>query len=196
MQNKSKKSSWLVVVSAIAVLSLIACNEMNLSLPTSPEQNNSTALAKKGSGSGGNPPCIPNPTHLMWAKWDDDEEAIDTLTIGPAGGTVLHARHRLVIPAGALNAPVHVTFSTVFSDTMIFEFAPDGTQFNKPVTLVFNYNHACTQGVDVSKLGVVVWNPATQIWEPVPSKVDSVLEEVSGDVTGFTPHFSRYALSK
>jgi hypothetical protein len=195
MQSKSK-SSWLAIVCVIAIFALLACDQMNSSLPTAPEQNQATALAKKGKGNGGNPPCVTNPTHLMWAKWDDDEEALDTLTVDPAGGVLQHAMHRLVIPAGALRAPVQVKFSTVFSDTMIFEFEPDGTQFAKPVTLVFNYNHACTDGVDVSRLGVVVWNPVTRVWDTVPSKLDSVVEEVSGDVTGFTPHFSRYAITK
>lgn len=194
MQSNSKtQSSWFAIIWIMVALALFACGKNAAFSPMAPEQNQVSALEKKKKNIF---TCSSSPTHLMWAKWDDEEEAISTAIIGPAGGVLLHAQHRLEIPAGALSAPIQVTFSTVFSDTMIFEFEPDGTQFAKPVKLVFNFNHACDQGVDVSRLGVVVWNPATRVWDAVPSKVDSVLEEVSGDVAGFTPHFSRYAITK
>lgn len=196
MQSNSKtqsQSSWFAIIWIMVALALFACGKNAAFSPMAPEPAQTPALEKKGKNISA---CSSNPTHLMWAKWDDDEEAISTALIGPAGGVLQHAMHRLEIPAGALSAPIQVTFSTVRSDTMIFEFEPDGTQFAKPVKLVFNFNHACDQGVDVSRLGVVVWNPATRVWDAVPSKVDSVLEEVSGDVAGFTPHFSRYAITK
>ncbi|MDZ7359125.1 MAG: hypothetical protein ONB46_00150 [candidate division KSB1 bacterium] len=127
---------------------------------------------------------------LMVARRDPAENGVSTALIGPEGGVLHHAAHRLEVPAGALNEALELTFSMPLSDTLTFDMGPHGTQFNLPVSLVFYYGNADLAGVNEARLQVYYYDPSTQIFEAIPTVVDTV----NKIVTGYTDHFSRYAL--
>lgn len=127
---------------------------------------------------------------LTVARRDSAENGVSTALIGPEGGVLYHAAHRLEVPAGALNEALELTFSVPLSDTLTFDMGPHGTQFNLPVSLVFNYGNADLAGVNEAQLQVYYYDPSTQIFEAIPTVVDTV----NKIVTGYTDHFSRYAL--
>ncbi len=127
---------------------------------------------------------------LTVAQRDPAEDGVSTAEIGLAGGVLTHAAHRLVVPPGALNETLELSFSMPLSDTLTFDLGPHGTQFNVPVSLVFNYGNADLTAVNESLLQVYYYDPGTQIFEPIFTTVDTV----NNVVIGYTNHFSRYAL--
>ncbi len=127
---------------------------------------------------------------LMVAWRDPAEEGVSRRVIGPEGGVLPHAAHRLEVPAGALNEPLELTFAVPLSDTLMFDMGPHGTQFNLPVSLVFSYRNADLTGVNPTLLQVYYYNPEGPRFEAIPTQVDT-LNKV---VIGYTDHFSRYAL--
>lgn len=127
---------------------------------------------------------------LTVAQRDPAQDGVSTAVIGPEGGVLPHADHRLEVPASALDAPLELSFSVPLSDTLTFDMGPHGTQFNLPVRLVFDYSNADLTGVVEALLQVYYYDPSTQIFEAIPTEVDSVNKLV----IGHTDHFSRYAL--
>lgn len=69
-------------------------------------------------------------------------------------------------------------------------FGPEGTVFNTPVTITLPYDPGLVkaQGLKETDLKVHYWNPRTQDWEAVASRVDRAAKTVSADVL----HFSVY----
>ncbi len=176
----------------LGMIYFAACERSGPFEPVTSQPAPPVFLSKSGPGSGGTADSTAQSTLLLVRKREEAENGVSTATIGPEGGVLIHAAHRVVIPAGALADTVTLTFSMPVSDTLMFELGPDGTQFLKPVQVIFNYDHANKSGIDEAAIQIVVWNPQTQTWDSVPSQVDTELNEVSGD----TFHFSRYALSK
>lgn len=172
------------------ILLFAACGNNQASSPFAPVAEGQTGLSKKGSGSGGT--TVPDSDLLLVRKREDAENGVSTAVIGPEGGVLIHAAHRVEVPAGALTDSVELTFSMPVSDTLMFELGPDGVQFNAPVKVIFNYDHTFKSGLDKENFKVAVWNPETQTWDLVPTTVDTEANEVNGD----TNHFSRYAISK
>ena len=128
---------------------------------------------------------------LTVGQRDPDDEGVTTALIGPAGGVITHGDHRVVIPAGALDQTIEISFSVPESDTLMFDLSPHGTQFNVPISLIFEYDSANLDGVDVSHLQLVgYYNSASSVWEPMPTTVDAVNDVIIGQTT----HFSRYAI--
>lgn len=127
---------------------------------------------------------------LTVAQRDPAQDGVSTAVIGPDGGVLPHADHRLEVPAGALDAPLELSFSVPVSDTLTFDMGPHGTQFNLPVSLVFDYSDADLTGVNEALLQVYYYDPSTQIFEAIPTQVDSVNKVI----IGYTDHFSRYAI--
>ncbi len=69
-----------------------------------------------------------------------------TVVIGPAGGTVAAGQQVLVVPKGALRAPVAIT-AVVRPDTVnLVRFAPDGLVFLKTATLTMYYGNCDADG--------------------------------------------------
>ena len=64
-----------------------------------------------------------------------------TAVIGPAGGQIVVGAHRLVIPAGALSAPVRITAEQVSGTVNSVRFSPEGLKFAKPATLTLSYGN-------------------------------------------------------
>lgn len=129
---------------------------------------------------------------LTVARRDSNENGVTTVWIGPAGGVLVHADHRIVIPAGALSETLPISFSMPVSDTLMFDLGPHGTQFSMPINMVlaFQYDNADLTGVNESLLRVAYYNESTGVWDPMPTQVDPLNDIVVGQTT----HFSRYAI--
>ncbi|RMH80942.1 MAG: hypothetical protein D6681_18445 [Calditrichaeota bacterium] len=185
----------VITLGLLEVFYLAACSEKQ---PMSPQEpgavmSDGPVSFARGSGSGGTttPPYLESDL-LLVRRREENENGVSTAVIGPAGGVLVHADHRLIIPPGALNDTIEFTFSMPLSDTLMFELGPDGTQFNLPVHLELNYDHAYTNGLDDTTFFAVVWNPTTTTWDSVASSVNTELNFVDGTTT----HLSRYAISK
>ncbi|MEZ4588472.1 MAG: hypothetical protein R2909_19000 [Gemmatimonadales bacterium] len=110
-----------------------------------------------------------------------------TETIGPRGGVLELGRHRLVVPAGALDAPVRIRGEVVSGDVNSVRFYPHGLQFERPAQLVMGYGNC--ELVDTPKL-IVYTTEDLRVIEVLPS-VDRARREVSAPLD----HFSRYAVA-
>jgi hypothetical protein len=64
-----------------------------------------------------------------------------TQTIGPAGGTIEVRRNWLVIPPGALRAPVQITAVAPSDTVALVRFQPEGLRFQTTVLLVATYDN-------------------------------------------------------
>lgn len=71
------------------------------------------------------------------------------------------------------------------------EYGPEGTKFERAVTITLAYNPAALPpGVKEDELKVYYWNPVRGEWEPYPSTVDKQAKTVSAQTT----HFSLYQI--
>src|SRR5262249_42988204 len=114
--------------------------------------------------------------------------AMSTEVIGAEGGTITVGTQRLVIPAGALSAPVTITAEQVTGNVNSVRFSPEGLQFAKPAALTLSYSN-CSPLMLVKK--VVYADETLRILDLIPS-LDNLLSET---VTGTIKHFSRYAVA-
>jgi hypothetical protein len=111
-----------------------------------------------------------------------------TVVIGPAGGQIVVGAHRLVIPAGALSAPVRITAEQVSGTVNSVRFSPEGLKFAKPATLTLSYGNCLL--TPLSKR-VVYTSEQLRILE-VEKSLDL---RPTRTVTGLINHFSRYAVA-
>ncbi|HVA66119.1 MAG TPA: hypothetical protein VNK24_04250 [Elusimicrobiota bacterium] len=94
-------------------------------------------------------------------------------------------------PADALMQAQSLRQNDVAAVSSGVVYGPEGTQFNKPVTIVLPYNPAALPpGTDLSKLAVYYWNPQLQDWQAYASAVNPSSFTVSAQ----TMHFSLYQL--
>lgn len=191
---RNTKTLSKIVLLWVAASFFVACNSDPVLGPTAPDSSQLTVLAKSGPGGGGGGNGDPNPNSslLQVRKREDAENGVSTAIIGPEGGTLFHAAHRLVVPPGALSEPTELSFSMPVSDTLMFEFGPDGISFNLPVQVFLSFDHAFNSHLDETLYKIVFLNTTTGGWQAVPTTVDTEANEV----TGGTLHFSRYAISK
>ena len=181
----------IILVAMGKMILLVGCAQNSAWSPTGPSSNQTvTALAKDDDDDGDNDDD--DLTFLRVARRDPAENGVSTALIGPEGGVLPHANHRLEVPAGALSQTLELSFSVPLSDTLTFDMGPHGTQFNSPVSLVFYYGNADLTGVIEANLQVYYYDPSTEIFEMIPTTVDPV----NKIVIGYTDHFSRYALIK
>ena len=118
-------------------------------------------------------------------------------SIGPNGGTVTssNGKAKIVLPAGALSQDAGITVAVVSNQPSgnigtAYEFGPDGTTFNKPVTISITYDEASLpSGVSESdiKLGMITNNQ----WQEI---TNSVVDTVANIVSGTTSHLSIYGV--
>ena len=121
----------------------------------------------------------------------------ESVSIGPNGGTVTSSdgKVKVVIPSGALSQITGITVAAVSNQPSgnigtAYEFGPDGTTFNQPVTISITYDEASLpSGVSESdiKLGTVTNNQ----WEVI---ADSNVNTVANIVSGTTTHLSTYGV--
>jgi hypothetical protein len=113
-------------------------------------------------------------------------------TVGPAGGSILVGPHRLVIPPGALAAPVLITAEVPLDSVNSVRLLPHGLTFapGKPARLTLSYANCSLLGQLLPKrvayttdlLQVLQW--LLSVDEPQARRVSTNLE-----------HFSRYAIA-
>ncbi|HEX6964487.1 MAG TPA: hypothetical protein VF166_01735 [Gemmatimonadaceae bacterium] len=119
--------------------------------------------------------------------------ATATQTIGPDGGTLVIGPHRLVIPAGALSAPVQITGTAPSDNVVSVEFQPQGLQFNPDhlPRLTLDYS-ACGLVWNVLPKHIVYTSDNLNILEVLWGSIDNLLtDKVSANIK----HFSRYAVA-
>jgi hypothetical protein len=135
-------------------------------------------------GCGGDDPASPDPNTGQ--------------TVGPAGGTVEGdgGRATLTIPAGALDAEVAITVSSASGvpvdagmiTASLYEFGPDGLDFDVPVPLTITYDPAdIPAGVDEADLKLCKVTGNT--WLPLAgSTVDTGAHTVSAELNSFSAY--------
>ena len=117
--------------------------------------------------------------------------------IGPSGGQVIDFEGNITvnIPSGALNKETTITATYIESPEILstglpteflgaVEFGPDGTEFNKPVTVTINL----TKAPKNSKLAVFCYYAKEDIWEYVTDATPKSGQKATFEVT----HFSKY----
>ncbi len=120
----------------------------------------------------------------------------DSATVGQDGGTLEMQmrgfKSKLKIPKDALSSDVTITvegvlFQTPVFEVLLYDFSPDGLQFNLPAELE----------VDAGRLekgttfNLYWWNPLTELWE---FQQECVVDhhKIKFDVH----HFSKYGISR
>lgn len=117
--------------------------------------------------------------------------------IGPSGGQVIDFEGNIAIniPSGALSKETTITATYIESPEILstglpteflgaVEFGPDGTKFNKPVSVTINL----TKAPKNSKLAVFCYYAKEDIWEYVTDATPKSGQKATFEVT----HFSKY----
>lgn len=112
-----------------------------------------------------------------------------TQTIGPAGGTIVIGKHRLVIPKGALKAKTTITAEQVRGSTNSLRFSPEGLRFETPALLTISYDNCL---VTLLKKNIVYTSESLSILELLTKSKDFPKYDY---VTSPIDHFSRYAVA-
>jgi hypothetical protein len=118
----------------------------------------------------------------------EQQYAYDYETIGPWGGTIRVGKHALVIPRGALRSYVRIKAEQMRGSTNSVRFSPEGLQFDKPATLILNYENCQNTGTPKA---VVYTTEQLEILEVFRS-LDLFKSKT---VTAPIDHFSRYAVA-
>jgi hypothetical protein len=169
----------------VLILGLSSCGPTDG--PTAPEASEQPSLLL-GNGGGllgtGIGTGLLGCTPLPYASTDQ--------TVGPAGGTILVGPHRLVVPAGALAAPVLITAEAPSDSVNSVRLLPHGLTFaqGKPARLTLSYANCSLLGQLLPKrivytsdlLEILQW--LVSLDEPLARRVSTNLE-----------HFSRYAIA-
>lgn len=116
--------------------------------------------------------------------------ATATRVIGPAGGTLWIGRHLLVVPPGALAAPVTITGQAPTDRYASVTFTPHGLNFQRSAVLTLDYSHCPAGRLNIFKR-IAYTNDRLDIISFLLS-IDNLL---TMRVTGRLDHFSRYAVA-
>lgn len=129
----------------------------------------------------------------MLEKLGKNAELVEKLVTAAEGGEVAAEGVKLNIPAGALAADTTITIETLDEDDQpeshriasgVFDLGPDGTQFQVPVTLAFDFVNSGPQGA--TPMLAFLENGE---WKTLP---DSRVE--GGQVVATTTHFTPFAV--
>ena len=171
----------LVLVLLLAAVSGCGTNDG----PTTPDPAEPSLLLGNGGilGTGlgtGLLTCTPLP-------YDRSEQ-----TVGPAGGTVAVGPHRLVIPAGALSAPLLITAEAPSDSVNSVRLLPHGLTFaaGTPARLTLSYANCSLLGQLLPKR-IVYTTDLLEILEWLGSLDEPLARRVSTRLD----HFSRYAVA-
>ena len=122
-----------------------------------------------------------------------------TKTIGPAGGFIEVRHNLLLIPRGALSAPVTITAVAPSDTVALVRFQPEGLRFETTAYLVVAYDNCRVPRRITPRIALVT--EALDVIEfltPVDASVgDHVLRKVlkGRQVIGQLQHFSNYAVA-
>lgn len=134
-----------------------------------------------------------------WEVVDDSTSATGgvSVVIGVEGGELSLGKQRLVVPAGAVDAPTTFRMKKGDSRLKVTLTATRSTEndvgsagFLKPLTLIFGYGNAAALPGDPADISVV-WIKADGTFEPQPTVVDTEAKTVSGQLE----HFTEYAMA-
>jgi hypothetical protein len=117
-------------------------------------------------------------------------EARGSATIGPAGGFLRVGPHTLVVPRGALSAPVEITAVAPSGRVNHVEFQPHGLEFDRPAALTMSYANCNLLGSLLPKRIAYV-DDRFNVLEFLLSLDNFWTKRVTGRVD----HFSDYVLS-
>jgi hypothetical protein len=122
---------------------------------------------------------------------------IVTFQIGPSGGAIESADHRILIsiPAGALASEQAISIQPLTNQCPAgkgnaFRLLPHGTTFSKPVSITFHYRETDIIG-SAPELLRIAYQDDKGIWQSPPVKS---LDTKASKVTIETTHFSDWAL--
>ncbi len=120
---------------------------------------------------------------------------VASVTLDATGGSLVHGPVTLVVPEGALSAPVTITLAEVRDAPRgavgpAYEFGPDGLVFGVPATLLVSYESLrLPAGVDPTGLRLSVLDDGR--WMGLD---DHVNRRVEMRVVGSVRHFSTYGI--
>ena len=113
-----------------------------------------------------------------------------TVVIGSDGGSIAFGPHLLVVPSGALSAPVAIKAEVVPGTVNSVRFQPEGLRFAKSAALTMSYRNCSGLGMLLPKK-IAYTSELLSILELLQSV------DLSGEkqVVGKLNHFSRYAVA-
>lgn len=106
------------------------------------------------------------------------------------GGVVSVLDVTLEIPPLALERNTQITVDIPDPSLYVYDFGPDGLQFQKAATITISYEYADLTNVDQSKIRLAWWDENAQQWIDQPCTVDPIAKKVVGPIN----HFSAYGL--
>lgn len=106
------------------------------------------------------------------------------------GGTVSLLEMTLQVPPMSLNKNTNITVEMPDPELYLYDFGPDGLQFNVPATITISYDNADLSGRNESNIRLAWWDENSQKWVDMPCTVDYS----ANTVTGTIEHFSSYGL--
>lgn len=138
------------------------------------------AMARCGGDDGGSTGATPDP--------DEGKDPVKQTITAAEGGTIATASGKasIEIPAGALADDTEISIEVLAKDaateTNVYEFGPDGQQFQKAVTIALAYDGE--PGTE-KKAVLAYFDVDSGKWKEVPNS-GLVAGKVAGDVNHFT----------
>jgi len=123
-----------------------------------------------------------------------------TQTIGPAGGEIEVGRNWLIVPRGALRAPVSITAVAPSDTVALIRFQPEGLRFQATALLVATYDN-CRVPKSVTPRIALVTNlfSVVEFLAPgdslLPPRFEKGHKGGHRRVVGQLHHFSNYAVA-
>ncbi|MCX6005212.1 MAG: hypothetical protein NT082_06025 [Chloroflexi bacterium] len=161
--------------------------------------------SKKSGQSDSSAASVPvvNPEVIKPYLFDNPSKTVTKKATKKDGLTIKEEGLTLVVPPGAVKSDTQVvvkTFnqpppSTVLSESdtrpknavmigKVYDFGPDGTEFDKPVQVTLPYDKSLIKSKDdANKIQLAYYNGEN--WVAVPSTVDTAKSTVSAQITGF-----------
>jgi hypothetical protein len=122
--------------------------------------------------------------------------SIVTKNIGAEGGTLSSddSRFEIEIPAGALSNSTPISIQAITNEApggvgLAYRFLPEGTKFNKPATLKFNYTQEELAGSAPQLMGIA-FQVSDRSWR---TAYEFEFDEISQTVFATTSHFTDFA---
>ncbi|MEW9672572.1 S-layer homology domain-containing protein [Ammoniphilus sp. 3BR4] len=173
-------------------------------LPSNPPATNPGGATPGGGGGGAGAPAPVNT--LPVPKADGLNKIGETVKkeLGNEGGVMSADKVQLTLPNGALLSAIEITAdkitpigSTLIQPTNknlsfagpVYQFGPEGTKFEQPITLTFTIDSNLT-GDELEKAAIYYFNPDKKVWERIGGKVD----KANGNISVQINHFSIYAV--
>ncbi len=156
--------------------------------PTAPTSNQTVAVSDSTANNLWLPIVTPLVRGLVacpMQEYDRTEQ-----WVGPSGGTVHVGPHKLVIPRGALSAPVLITAEVPADRVVSVKFQPEGLRFARDAKLTLDYSSCPLARLDLFKHVAYTTN-LLSILDLLDSQDNIFTAKISTDLE----HFSRYAVA-